>query len=75
MDIGPGEKGYMQLPIGEETIFSHNKPVTYQVVTSEGSIIEVELPSGVEFKVTSAGDIKSVNISIFYSPTGPVELI
>lgn len=75
MDIGPGQKETMQLPAGQETVFSHNRPVTYQLVTSGGSVIEVELPSGTEIKVTSAGDIKEINVSIFDSPTGPSEIV
>ncbi|MGM8796946.1 hypothetical protein [Enterobacter asburiae] len=75
MEIGPGQKGTMQLPIGQETVFSHNRPVTYQFVTNEGSVIEVEVPGGTEIKVTSAGDIKTINVNIFDSPTGPTEIV
>ncbi|MFP2273199.1 hypothetical protein ACLEXX_01850 [Enterobacter ludwigii] len=75
MEIGPGQKGTMQIPLGKETVFSHNRPVTYLLVTSGGSIIEVELPGGAEIKVTSAGDIKAINVSIFDSPTGPTEIV
>lgn len=75
MEIKPGEAGRMDIPLGKETVFTHNKPVTYQVATSGGSLIEVELPGGVEFKVTSAGDIKSITVNIFDSPNGPIEIV
>lgn len=75
MEIGPGEKGSMELPLGKETVFIHNRPVTYQVVTSAGTLIEVALPGGVEFKITSAGDIESVNVNIYDSPKGPSEIV
>lgn len=75
MEIGPGEKGSMELPLGKETVLIHNRPVTYQVETTAGTIIEVSLPGGVEFKITSAGDIRAVTVNIYDSPKGPSEIV
>lgn len=75
MKLGAGEKGTMSFPVGKEVVFTHNKPVTYQVITSGGSRIEVELPAGVEIKLTNLGDIENVNINFFDSPNGPTEIV
>ncbi|MCG5044337.1 hypothetical protein LZP96_09835 [Enterobacteriaceae bacterium 155047] len=75
MEIGPGEKGKIELPLGKETVLIHNRPVTYKVITASGSVIEVELPGGIEFKVTSAGDIEAINVNIYDKPKGPTEVV
>lgn len=75
MEIGPGEKGSIELPLGEKTALKHNRPVTYQVETVGGSLIEVEVPGGVEFNITSAGDIKAVNVNIYDAQRGPSEVV
>lgn len=75
MEINPGEKASMTLEQGKQKTFSHNKPVLYQVVTTGGSIVEVQLPAGVELKIISAGDIDTININIYESQTGPKEII
>jgi len=75
MEIKPGETGSMKLAIGEETIINHNRPALYQVVTSGGSVIEVELPGGVDFKIKNEGDIASIKLILFDAPSGPTEIV
>lgn len=75
MIIEPDNSGTFELKTGKTNKFHHNKPVTYRIVTEEGSLIEVNLPAGIEISVTSAGDIKNIDIMIHDSPSGPQEIV
>lgn len=75
MEIGPGESGSFEIESGKRTTFTHNRPVKYEIITTEGSIIEVTLPAGVELHLTPHGDIKAINMSHYDAPSGPSEII
>lgn len=75
MKIEPGEKGTFTIENGKRTTFSHNHPVTYEIITANGSIIEVSLPAGVELHLTPNGDITAINTNIYDGPRGPSEII
>lgn len=74
MIIEPGSSGTFELDTGVTNKFHHNKPVTYRIVTVEGSLIEVNLPTGGEMSVTSAGDIKNIDVIIHDHLSGPKEI-
>ena len=75
MKLMPGEVGSMNIELGKQTIFKRNRPLAYEIVTVNGSVIEVTLPAGIDLLLTSQGDIKEINIKVFDSPTGPQEAV
>lgn len=75
MIIEPGNSGNFELKTGKTNKFNHNKPVTYRIVTEKGSLIEVNLPAGGDIAVTSAGDIRNIDVMIHDSLTGPQEIV
>lgn len=75
MKLMPGEVGSMNIECGKQAIFKRNRPLTYDIVTVNGSVIEVTLPAGIDLFLTSQGDIKEINIKVFDAPAGPQEAV
>lgn len=75
MKIESGESASMKIEQGRKTIFNHNRPVGYKIITNDGSTIELTLPAGTELHVTCHGDIKEINTSIYDHPKGPEKVI
>lgn len=69
--IGPGESESLVFEIGKKVTYVTNRAVNFEMILTDGSVINGVIPAGIDFEMLSNGAIKDFKIKIYDAPSGP----